>query len=319
MNRRDFLLGTASIIATSALPVRMANASDAISILEAELISGRACGSNAAAIRGTLERLTRSTPPGAGRTIVVDIPSQHLGAYDDGYLSLESRVVVGDASWKTPDLDTKITFIRYNPTWTVPESIIKARSWRKKLAEDPGYFTRLNFKMALDGEMVSPDIAASHASRVGSFVQQPGPGNALGQVKLGLAHGDAIYLHDTNDQAAFDENQRALSHGCIRVEEAIPVSAWALGIDISEAYALIDADDRRDRKDLPSPVRMVTTYFTAWPDANGNILYYPDPYGKDASDGACDGTQPTTGAWGSSYEVIEADQGYPSEVIIYAN
>lgn len=319
MRRRDFLLGSAALATAAALPMRPAIASDAASILRAELESGRACGANAAAIRGTLSRLASARPPGAGRTIVVDIPSQHLGAYEDGYMALESRVVVGDASWKTPDLDTRITFVRFNPTWTVPESIIRARSWRDKLANDPGYFTRLNFKIALDGEMVSPDVAAARAGSAGSFVQQPGPGNALGRVKLGLAQGDAIYLHDTNDPAAFDESQRALSHGCIRVEQAIPVAAWALGMSDSEAYGLIDADDRTDRRNLPAPVRVVTTYFTAWPDASGNILYYPDPYGKDGSNQGCDYQQPAAGAWGAGAEVYEEPQSFPNEVIIYAN
>src|SRR5690606_23975589 len=121
-------------------------------------------------------------------------------------------------------------FVRFNPTWTVPESIMRARSWRRKLAEDPAYSTRLDFRIGLDGRMVTPDEAAPHADRTGSFVQQPGPGNALGRVKLGLAQGESIYLHDTNDHSAFDESQRALSHGCIRVERAVELASWVLGI-----------------------------------------------------------------------------------------
>lgn len=316
IDRRKFLLGAMGIGIAATFPTS-ASAS-AVDLLEAELASGRACGENAAAIRGTLSRLRSSRPPGAGRTVVVDIPSQHLGAYEDGYLQMESRVVVGDADWRTPDLDTRVTFVRFNPTWTVPESILRARSWRDRLAEDPGYFSRLDFMISLDGRMVSPDEAAVSASRTGSFVQQPGPGNALGRVKLGLAQGDAIYLHDTNDHSAFGESQRTLSHGCIRVERAVELAAWALGISEYDAQAMIDGDDRRDHRDIPSPVRVVTTYFTAWPDENGQILYYPDPYGKDSGSGDCGYEAPKTEAWGSS-DGGSVEEAWPDEVVIYAN
>ena len=322
LSRRNFLSSLGGLTLASAFGglVSPARASTVKDLLRDELESGRACGGHATAIRATLQRLESTVPPGAGRTIVVDMPSQHLGAYEDGNLVLESRVVVGDKGWQTPDLDTRVNFVRFNPTWTVPESILKARGWRNKVDEDPGYFSRLNFKLELDGSMVDPEEASGRGSNVGRFVQQPGPGNALGRVKLGLSAGGAIYLHDTNDPGAFDEDARALSHGCIRVEEAVPLAAWVLGMSDFEAEDLVAGDDRRDRSDMPSPVRVVTTYFTAWPDANGDILYYPDIYGREGrSTDGCE-TGHNAGAWGANEDgVITAyeDNSPPSEVIIY--
>lgn len=319
-DRRTLLKILAAAGASAFLPAIPARASTGvIAILEDELASGRACGSEAAAIRATLSRIGRTPSPGAGRTVVVDLPSQHLGAYVDGQLEFESRVVVGDPSWETPDLDTEVSMVRFNPTWTVPESILRARSWRDRLASEPGYFERLNFLVELRGQMVSPSEASSSASSVGRFVQQPGPGNALGKVKLGLKAGGAIYLHDTNDPAAFDEGGRALSHGCIRVERAVELAAWVLGMSDYEAEGLVDADDRKDRNGF-APVRVVTTYFTAWPDAYGGVAYYPDIYGRDGGPADCGvGLAP---AWGGSeydQQSFESAGNVPSDVIIYGN
>ena len=250
------------------------------SILEAELASGKVCGLKEAALRGTLDRLARARPPATGRAVVIDIPSQHLAAYEDGRIKLESRVVVGDPSWRTPDLDTSVTFVRFNPTWTVPESILRARSWRERLSTDPGYFERMRVDVEVGGRLVSASSAAGEAGRATRFVQRPGPGNALGRVKLGLAAGNAVYLHDTSDPEGFDEDARALSHGCVRVERAMDVAAWALGMDPARADDLLNADDRTERHPA-TPVRVVTTYFTAWPDDYGRVRYYEDVYRLD--------------------------------------
>ena len=284
IDRRIFLGGGFAFLAASRLA--SASTTDVRAQLERELISGRPCGSQASAIRGTLARLARTAPAESGRAIMVDIPSQTLTAYDGAEVAFESVVVVGDRGWKTPDLETTVAYVRFNPTWTVPESIVDSRNWREKLAADPGYFERLNFKVSLGGRMVDPEEAADSADRVGQFVQQPGRGNALGRVKLGLNAGASIYLHDTNDKEGFNEDSRALSHGCVRVEQAMKLAAWALGIDEDEARRLVDEGDRREQRPA-SRIRVATTYFTAWPDADGRVAYYADVYGKDGGGAAC--------------------------------
>jgi len=285
IDRRRFGTLLASGLAGLALVPGRAHAGTR-AVLEAEL-AARPCGEHAAALRGTLARMAAIRPPLAGRAIVVDIPSQHLAAYEDGRVVLESRVVVGDASWRTPDLETRVTFVRLNPTWTVPESIVAARNWRSKLARRPGWFEGRNFDVEVDGRLLDPVAAAAGAERARRFVQRPGPGNALGRVKFGLAAGGSVYLHDTSDPEGFDEDARALSHGCVRVEEAMRLAAWTLGLPLAQARDLLMADDRHDRRP-PLPVRVATTYCTAWPDASGTVRYYPDVYGRDGA-AACRG------------------------------
>lgn len=292
IDRRTLL---ASLAASVAAPLRPALAQGAMTnrqILEAELASGRQCGRREAALRGTIARLGRMRSPTSGRAIIVDIPSQSLVAYEGGRAVLESRVVVGDAKgWQTPDLETTASYVRFNPTWTVPTSILTSRGWRDRLARNPGYFSKLNFAVELDGKLVEPEDAAPYAQDVRRFVQRPGKDNALGAVKIGLNAGNAIYLHDTSDPEGFDEDARTLSHGCIRVEKAMELGAWVLGISTDRAEGLLAGDDRTDRRP-PSPVRVATTYLTAWPDASGNVRYWPDVYGKDRIGRRCDGYDP---------------------------
>ncbi len=284
MHRRFFLTTGAAALAAVALP-RASRADDGghvRDILTTELRSGRPCAAQSAAIRGTLARMARSRPPLDGRCIVVDLPSQTLTAYEGGTPSLDSVVVVGDPGWQTPDLDTTVAYVRFNPTWTVPQSIVEARDWRGKLRRSPGYFSRLGFRVTVGGRSVTPEEAAGSAERATLFVQQPGGANALGKVKFGLNAGQSVYLHDTNDKDGFEEDQRALSHGCMRVERALDLAGWALGMDAAEVRRLVGDDDRRERRPSPS-IRMLTTYFTAWPDKEGRVAYYDDVYGRDGT------------------------------------
>lgn len=284
MSRVNVFLSAFALVA-GLLTAQGASANYIKSVLQEELAAGKACGSFDGALRGTVGRLEQLDIPVDGKVVLVNIAAQSLTAYEDGYPVLESKVVVGSPAWRTPELDTHVTYVRMNPTWTVPESILRARGWRQKLQSDPDYFARLNFRIARDGASLSPHEASGSGS--GSFVQQPGPGNALGFVKFGLANAGAIYLHDTNDPALYSEANRARSHGCIRVEQAYDFAAWILGLETPEVENLIAQNDRRNRTDFPSPVRVILGYWTAWPDADGRVHYYDDVYNKDPEGAAC--------------------------------
>ncbi len=302
MNRRSFLLGASALL----IPQSARASGTTADVLRAEL--PKVCGRRAAAIEATLARLARLRPPGLGKTVTVDIPSQQLATYEDGRTVMESRVVIGDEGWRTPDLDTSATYVRLNPTWTVPESIIKARRWRDKLSRNPRYFERLDFRVVAGGRSMSPTEAAERGLRPTSFIQQPSRNNALGVVKIGLAASGSVYLHSTNDDEAFGDDDRAQSHGCIRVEKAMELAGWVLGMSEGEISRLQRSGDRTDRR--APPVRVVTTYFTAWPDASGVVQYYDDIYRKDRQVGRCAGDGITTSrseASAPTYEEYEVE------------
>jgi murein L,D-transpeptidase YcbB/YkuD len=317
MNRRDLIAGAATVLASSLVPWRsMAAGSDVLAALQDELASGSPCPAERTALRNTIRRMqsTRS-PSETGRTLVVDLPSQNLAVYDGRSIAFESRVVVGDRNWETPDLDTQVDYVRLNPTWTVPESILKSRDWRSKLRTDSDYFENLDFEVEVDGRMLSPTEAAATGGHVGRFVQRPGDKNALGRAKIGLKAGNAIYLHDTQDRSAFDENARALSHGCVRVEQILELAAWTLGMQSYDVEDLVSSGDRRDRRDIPSPVRVMTTYFTAWPDLEGTVRYYPDIYDRDGTGSRyCSGNVATYRSAGTIDEPV--DDGAPQELYV---
>lgn len=244
------------------------------------------CGQNAAAARGTLARLQGIEFPETGKVIVVNIPSGVVTAYEDGQPVIESRAVVGKDATPTPEMDTYVTFVRPNPTWTVPESIIKRKGWRDKLAEDPGFFEENGFDVVVAGQFLSPWEASADAGAVSAFIQRPSPSNALGMLKIGLSDADGIYLHDTNDPGRFEAEVRAASAGCVRIEEVRDIAAWILGIPTAEVDSLVDGGDIANHVP-PETVRVILGYWTAWPDAGGRLRYYPDIYGLDGSGPEC--------------------------------
>lgn len=261
-----------------------AGAPDAITSLLKTKVENRSCSAHDRAIEGTLHRLNAVDIPLTGRVILVNIASRTLAAYEDGVPIVESRVVIGREGWKTPDLSTSVDYVRLNPTWTVPESIVRENRWRSKLASNPGWFARNGFEVAVRGRTYDPRDVDPDAANEVTFVQKPGRLNALGMIKVGLVNSGGIYLHDTNDPAAYDR-RGVESHGCIRVEGIFDLAGWILGKDPEDVRDLIAQDDRTNRKPA-TPVKVVVGYFTAWPDAEGRVHFYNDIYGRDPRPGA---------------------------------
>lgn len=231
---------------------------------------GANCGQRAASLAGTRARLASISLPDTGRLVLVNVASQTLTAYRDGEPEIEMRVVVGTPRTRTPDLLTEMDFVRLNPTWTVPASILREPGFRRNLA-DPTFVSRNGF-----------------VGGGGRWVQQPGPRNALGRVKFGLRNSGAIYLHDTNEPSKFDIDLRALSHGCIRLHDPFALAAWVLGTGRDEIEVRQRGGERRDIRDF-SRVAVVVGYFTAFPDANGDLILHRDVYRRDPRPIPCPG------------------------------
>lgn len=236
--------------------------------------------SEIAAINGTLSRIRNLVLPQTGRVIVVNIASGVVTAYEDGEPVIESKAVVGNKATPTPELDNTVTFIRPNPTWTVPQSIIARKNWRDKLASDPEFFENSGFDVVLDGQTMSAFDAADRASEVTTFVQRPGENNALGALKIGLSNDQAIYMHDTNDPGKFEDAVRSASAGCVRIEQVRDIAAWVLQVPTVQVDEWISSGDMRNHTP-PEPVRVIIGYWTAWPDSSDRIRFYPDIYKKD--------------------------------------
>jgi len=149
-----------------------------------------------------------------------------------------------------------------NPAWYVPASIARKSGLR------PGR-----------GGFVARRLADGSVT----VMQPPGPRNALGRIKFNLDNDQAIYLHDTNAKSAFGREERALSHGCVRVKDIDQLATELMeqgGDDAALEEAL--ASDQTATLRLPQPWPVYIVYFTADTDENGDLVAYRDPYGYDA-------------------------------------
>lgn len=212
----------------------------------------------ARAIAVALERLRWLARNPPATRIDVNIAAARLAYYRDGMLVDSRKVIVGKPGRETPLLSSPIYRLVANPTWTIPKSIENT-----ELAH------------------VGPDYLASHnmVRRGGYIVQQPGPDNALGMVKFDMINDQAIYLHDTSAPGLFERSQRHLSHGCVRVEDALGF-AQLLAEDEGVADRWQAASGSGAQTFVPLPVRIPVRllYQNAFVDETGRVTVRTDPY-----------------------------------------
>jgi murein L,D-transpeptidase YcbB/YkuD len=200
--------------------------------------------------------------PGA-QYILVNVPDAALVLMEAGQPLLTSRVVVGAPDKPTPILATRAVAITINPAWHVPKSIV-VKEIQPKLDRDSGYLEAKHMEM-----------------RNGEVVQLPGPDNALGSVKFEMPNLFDVYLHDTPSKRAFLSDDRALSHGCVRVEQVKPLAEQLLGLSEDELEQRISGG-QTEQSHLSQPVPVFIQYFTAIARDDGHVGFRGDIYGRDA-------------------------------------
>jgi murein L,D-transpeptidase YcbB/YkuD len=176
--------------------------------------------------------------PSRGKFILVNIPSFELIALQDGVPVLRSRVVAGRPAAPTPELLSSMFAIQFNPAWTPTPMMIRNE---------------------------------------GLHYMPPGPQNPLGRMMFDLDNDEFIYLHDTNEKALFNRAQRALSHGCVRVEQARALAAWSLGVSEEEIDAMISRGTTYSVP-LPEIIPVSLVYYTRFPDERGQVASHPNIY-----------------------------------------
>ena len=219
--------------------------------------------------------------------ILVNVPDAHLSLMLGGREVLASRVIVGKPKTPTPILRAEGGGITVNPPWNVPASIAR-REILPKLKANPSYLKSQDMVL-LNGPPGDPYGLTVHWRVVpkGTFPyliqQHPGANNPLGTVKLELPNKFDVYLHDTPVKSAFDRSSRDLSHGCVRVEQILPLASYALSKSLDDMIAITDAISSGETQYLPLQ-RKLPVYFlyeTAFVDANGAVQFRPDIYGRD--------------------------------------
>jgi murein L,D-transpeptidase YcbB/YkuD len=244
-------------------------------------------------VRVNLERW-RWLPRDLGeRHLRVNTPAFTLQAFDAGRSALEMRVVVGKEEWETPLAHGVITNLVLNPAWNVPRSIA-TKEMLPKAQADPDYFSRQGLEvLARDGggtrelDPRSVDWSAVDAEHFPYRLRQPpGPWNPLGPIKFVFANPFGVYLHGTPADEAFACPVRALSHGCVRVEDEIALAGFALAPDPRWTRARLVEALRTAQEEvvpLPEPLPVYLLYFTAAAKSDGTLSLVVDPYGWDAT------------------------------------
>lgn len=199
-----------------------------------------------------------------------------------------SPVIVGKKYHQSPIFKAKMTYIVINPTWTLPYSIA-TKETLPKLQKDPGYLADKNMViMDRSGKKLDPySLDFSKYSRSNfpfTIRQEPGPHNALGEVKFMFPNSHSVYLHDTPARSLFSREERAFSHGCIRLQKK-----WELLLSLMDDPGVWNMDKINEVLDsgkltnvrLPKPIDILILYWTAGADREDRIFFNEDIYSRD--------------------------------------
>jgi L,D-transpeptidase YcbB len=208
--------------------------------------------------------------------VILNIPDFTLKVMQNGAPVWTTKVVAGKPGiHATPLLTETMKFITVNPTWNVPPSIVY-NEYLPALQQDPTVLDRMGLKLerARDGSI--------HIS------QPPGAGNALGRIRFNFPNKFLVYQHDTPDKYLFAKEERAFSHGCMRVQNPDQYAAALLNITepkehyTPEKIRSMYGNSEIDLK-FPTPIPVNITYQTAFVDDAGKLQFRRDVYGRDAT------------------------------------
>jgi murein L,D-transpeptidase YcbB/YkuD len=218
--------------------------------------------------------------------VEVNVPDASLDVIENGRSVLTSRVIAGRPRGPTPILRAEAVSVTINPPWNVPSAIARHEIW-PKLRKHRTYLQSQHM-ILLNGPPGDPQGLGIDWRGIKTFPyrvrQLPGPKNALGQIKLELPNRFDVYLHDTPAKSAFNLDDRHLSHGCVRVEQILPLASYALSGDTK---AMVDkltasiADPATQHLPLTQPLPIYLLYWTVFAEADGTINFRPDIYGRD--------------------------------------
>jgi murein L,D-transpeptidase YcbB/YkuD len=227
--------------------------------------------------------------------IWVNLPAYNLRVFEDDSLVMESKTIVGKPNTRTPALNSEISNIVIYPNWTIPNSIIK-KEILPAMKRNPGYLARKGFNLVdLKGVNIDPYSVnwAKYTKGIPyKVVQGSGDDNALGILKFNFENPYRVYLHDTNQRYLFKNSSRALSHGCVRVQDWEKLAYYIArndSINLKEGAALNYTADsiknwltNKQRKTIivKNKIPLYIRYFTC-DGKNEKIIFYDDIYGED--------------------------------------
>jgi L,D-transpeptidase YcbB len=217
--------------------------------------------------------------------VMVDTAAARLYMIEDGRIVDSMKVVVGKAGphTQTPMLASTIYYATLNPYWHVSPDLVRSLTAKNVLEQGVGYLRSRGYQVMpadpSDDRLLDPAKVDWRAVADGTLTvrvrQLPGPANSMGHVKFGFPNAYDIYLHDTPVKELFTEDDRDLSHGCIRLQDAGRLAQWMMGRDPESASSAPEQN-----VPLPTPVPIYVTYLTAQAH-DGQLSFVDDIYGRD--------------------------------------
>ena len=226
-------------------------------------------------IRANLDRWRWLARDLGSQYLITNVPEYQLRLTVNDKIVRTYRTIVGKPGrTATPQLAESVEGVIFNPTWTVPQSIVKGEGLGARVLGNPAWAKRAGY------------TATRGANGFVTVVQQPGPGNSLGFMKLDMPNRHAIFLHDTPNRNLFASAARALSHGCVRTERAtelaMTLSILQAGLTADEGAAKLKSG-KYTRVPFTKKMPVYITYFTYGTDIDGKLRGFGDIYGRDGA------------------------------------
>lgn len=202
-----------------------------------------------------------------GDYFLVNIPEFRFHAFENDTLAWSMKVVVGKSIHQTTIFNGKMQYVVFSPYWNIPTSIMQ-KEILPAIRRNRNYLVKNNMEWYANG-----------------IRQKPGTMNALGKVKFLFPNSHNIYLHDTPAKSLFEQDQRAFSHGCIRVEQPKRLAIYVLRHQPKWTEEKIDSAMNAEKElyvTIVKPIPVLIAYFTSWVDKNGKMNFRNDLYKRDS-------------------------------------
>ncbi|RYJ39780.1 Peptidoglycan binding domain-containing protein [Flavobacterium anhuiense] len=215
---------------------------------------------------------------------IINIPDYSLNVVENKDTTLVRNIVVGTSKRKTPIITSFLKTVVFNPTWTVPPTILK-EDVVPAMKRNRNYLANKNITIYdTAGKVVSPMAWNENKPNNYRYVQSPGYDNSLGLMKILFPNHHSVYLHDTNHRNIFGRNNRSMSSGCVRVENPLELAQHILDVDGNWPQDRIDtiiASKTTMSFKITKKYALYQWYWTAWSKKN-QLIFRADIYDLDS-------------------------------------
>ncbi|WP_126174636.1 L,D-transpeptidase family protein [Altericroceibacterium xinjiangense] len=217
------------------------------------------------------------------RYVIVDSGAAEAYLFEGDRLADTMRVVVGSPKTRTPMMAVLMRNAKANPYWNVPPELIRSFTAKRVRQQGVSYLKDFHYEVysdwtanayQVDPKTISWKQVAAGKSDI-RVVQLPGPWNSMGEMKFEMPNDYGIYLHDTPNKDLFEQEDRWLSNGCVRLQDYRRFASWVFG-RVPQV-----SSQPEQVLELPRAVPVYMTYLTVAP-SSGGVVFRPDPYGFDA-------------------------------------